>query len=119
MKHVLAALSALAAAAVLAAPLHAAPSGKGLESFPVICDGAAVTVTVSSGASFWIGEQHYVLTSFTGMFTPPGGGTPETFTRTYGAKTGLAGGALTCSATFEDPEGTFAVTVTAVAVPPA
>ena len=108
------ALLALLSVAVFAAPAAAAPPGQGLESFPLTCDGT----TVSSGASFWMGDQHYVLTSFTGTFTPEGG-RPETFTRTFGQKTGLAGSEITCSATFVEPGvGTFAIMATGVAVPP-
>ena len=92
------ALLALLSVAVFAAPAAAAPPGQGLESFPLTCDGT----TVSSGASFWMGDQHYVLTSFTGTFTPEGG-RPETSTRTFGQKTGLAGSEITSSATFVEP----------------
>lgn len=118
MKKVRVALLALLSVAVFAAPAAAAPPGQGLESFELDCDGTTVTATVSAGASFWIGDQHYVLTSFTGTFTPEEG-TPETFTKTYGQRTGLAGSEITCSVTFVEPgEGTFAITATAVAVPP-
>jgi hypothetical protein len=119
MKKVRVALLALLSVAVFAAPAAAAPPGQGLESFELDCDGTTVTATTSSGASFWIGDQHYVLTSFTGTFTPEGGGTPETFTQTFGEKAGLAGSEITCNATFVEPgEGTFALTATGVAVPP-
>jgi hypothetical protein len=101
---------------LLATPAVAAPPGGGLETIPVTCDGQEVTVTVSGGASFWIEDQHYVLTSFTGTFTPAEG-EPETFTKTYGQKTGLAGSEITCTATFEEAEGTFEIRVSAVAVP--
>ena len=102
----------------LAGPAAAAPPGVGLETFPVTCDGEEVTVTVSSGASFWIGEQHYVLSAFTGTFTPEDGEPEPPFTKSYGQKTGLAGDEITCSAAFTEPgEGTFEVLVTAVAVP--
>ncbi len=82
---------------------------------PVMCGGTEVTVTVSSGASFWINGQHYLLTSFTGTFTPTGG-PPETETKTYGKRKGLKGAEITCSASFSDTQGTFDVTVTAVPV---
>jgi hypothetical protein len=119
MKNVRVALLALLSVAMFAAPAAAAPPGQGLESFPVDCAGTTVTATVSGGASFWLGDQHYVLTSFTGTFTPEGGGTPETFTKTYGEKAGLAGSEITCSVTFVEPgQGTFAITATGVAVPP-
>jgi hypothetical protein len=118
MKKVRVALLALLSVAVFAAPAAAAPPGQGLESFELTCDGTAVTATTSSGASFWIGDQHYVLTSFTGTFTPEEG-TPETFTQTFGQKAGLAGSEITCSGTLVEPGvGTFTLTATGVAVPP-
>jgi len=98
------------AAAVLISPATAAPNGKGLEQFPVNCGGTEVTVTVSSGASFWINGQHYLLTSFTGTFTATDGST-ETETKTYGKRKGLEGAVITCSASFPDTQGTFDVTV--------
>jgi hypothetical protein len=119
VKKVRVALLALVSVAVFAAPAAAAPPGQGLESLPADCDGTATTVTASSGASFWVGDQHYVLTSFTGTFTPEGGGTPETFTMTFGQRTGLGGSEITCSGSLVEPgEGTFAFTATGVAVPP-
>ena len=118
MRKTFLALLVAAAAAVLAGPAAAAPPGGGLESFEVTCDGQQVTVNVSSGATFWLGDQHYVLTSFTGTFTPEEG-EAETMTQTYGQRRGLAGSEITCTASFEEPgEGTFDVLVTAVAVPP-
>lgn len=108
---------ALVMALTLAAPALAAPPGKGLESFPVTCDGQEVVITVSAGSSFWVGDRHYVLTSFSATFTPVEG-SPETFTQNYGNKTGLSGTRIACSASFEDPNGIFEVEVTAVAVPP-
>jgi hypothetical protein len=118
VKNVRVALLALVSVAVFAAPAAAAPPGQGLESLPADCDGTATTVTASSGAAFWVGDQHYVLTSFTGTFTPEGG-TPETFTKTFGQKTGQGGSEITCSGTVVEPgEGTFAFTATGVAVPP-
>ena len=119
MKKVLLALLIIVSTVAVAAPATAAPPGKGLETFEVMCGEQPATVTVSAGSSFWIGDQHYVLTSFTGTFTPEEG-EPETFTQTFGAKRGLAGDEITCTATFVEPgEGTFTVVVTAVAVPPA
>ncbi len=118
MKKAFLVLLVAAAAAVLAGPATAVPQGGGLETFDVTCDGEEVTVSVSSGATFWLGDQHYVLTSFTGTFTPEEG-EPESETKTYGQRKGLAGSEITCTATFEEPgEGTFDVVVTAVAVGP-
>lgn len=119
MRKVRVALLALVSVAVFAAPAAAAPPGQGLEALPTTCDGTATTVTALAGASFWVGDQHYLLTSFTGTFTPEGGGTPETFTMTFGQKTGLGGSEITCSGSVVEPgEETFAFTATGVAVPP-
>lgn len=118
MKKAFLVLLVAAAAAVLAGPAATAPTGGGLETFDVTCDGQEVTISVSSGSTFWLGDQHYVLTSFTGTFTPEEG-EPEVITQTFGQKKGLAGSEITCTATFEEPgEGTFEVLVTALAVPP-
>jgi hypothetical protein len=105
-------LFALLGLIVLAGPAAAAPPGAGLETIPVTCNGMPATVTASSGASFFIGDQHYVLTSIT--FTAGG----ETATKTYGTRTGLAGSEITCTATLTDPvEGTVHIVATGVAVP--
>jgi hypothetical protein len=105
-------LFALLALTALAGPAAAAPAGAGLETFPVTCNGTPATVTASSGASFFIGDQHYVLTSIT--FT----GAHGTVTKTYGKRTGLAGSEITCTATVTDPvEGTVNIVATGVAVP--
>lgn len=118
MKRMAFAVLALVAMLTLAGSAAAAPSGKGLETFEVTCDGQEVTVTVSAGQSFWLGGQHYLIKAFTGTFTPEAG-EPETFTQTYGEKKGLGDATITCTATFVEPgEGSFTILVTAVAVPP-
>jgi hypothetical protein len=96
----------------LAGPADAAPLGAGLETFPATCEELGdVTVTTGGGASFWLGDQHYLLTSV--QATAPGGMTFEKF---YGNRTGL-GNEINCTATIEEPEGLVTVVVTAVAVP--
>jgi hypothetical protein len=105
------------ASTALVGPAAAAPPGAGLETVTATCAGQEVTATVTAGASFWIGEQHYLLSSFTGTFTPVEGD-PETFTKTYGQRQGLAAGEITCTGSEEVPgEGTFTFVVTAVPVP--
>jgi hypothetical protein len=104
-------LTGLLGWAALASPAAAAPPGAGLETLTATCDGQSVTVTTSGGASFWLGDQHYLLTSIQG--TAPGG---MTFEKSYGNRTGL-GNEINCTATIEEPEGTVTVVVTAVAVP--
>ncbi|MEU4602484.1 hypothetical protein AB0F43_05850 [Kribbella sp. NPDC023972] len=107
---------ALLASTVFVGTAAAAPPGAGLETVQATCGGQEVTATVTAGATFWVGEQHYLLTSFTGTFTPVEG-EPETFTKTYGQRQGLAD-EITCTGTEEVPgEGTFTFVVTAVPVP--
>ena len=103
----------------VAVPALAAPPGNGLEQIQgVTCNGEPVdVVTATNGTSFWIGEQHYTMTSFTGTFTPTGGDS-ETFSQSYGQKRGLAGPAITCTGSDTSPDGTFEFVVTAVPVPP-
>ena len=118
MRQVLRALLALLTVVALAAPAAAAPPGNGLEQVEgVTCNGEPAAVTASNGISFWIDDQQYVMTSFDLTFTPDGGD-PETFSQTYGQKSGLSGPAITCTATFDDPEGTVSLVVVAVPVPP-
>lgn len=109
---------ALAAMLAFAAPAGAAPPGSGLESFTVDCGGTETEVTVSAGSSFWIGDQHYLLTSESGTFTPDGGDPEPLGTNTFGNKKGLAGTEITCSAQFVEEGGVFEIVITAVAVPP-
>jgi hypothetical protein len=70
-----------AAALTLAVPASAAPK-KG-QVFAAKCNGKPVTLLTSGGATFWVGDAHYVLVSLTLTF----GGESET--KTYGQKRGL------------------------------
>ncbi len=110
---------ALAAAALLAlgvGPAVGAPPAGHFEQVEAVCNGTPVTATVTNGASFWIGETHYVVVSFTGTFTPVEG-EPETFTQTFGQKRGLRD-RITCTGSETEPGvGTFSFEVTAAAVP--
>jgi hypothetical protein len=109
-------LSALFALTALATPASAAPPGVGLDTFPGTCNGQPVTVTTGGGAGFWLGDQHYVLTTLDVTFETEQG--PVTFHKDYGHRTGLTDSTITCTATIVDPEGgTGFATVTAVAVP--
>ena len=101
-------LLSTAALAVSAAPAAAAPPGKGLVTEgPYSCDGTETTITHSAGLSAYIGDQHYVVASFS--FTPTG---EPVDTRMFGRRTGLSG-AVTC--TQASPEGVFAVVLLPVA----
>jgi hypothetical protein len=93
-KSRIAAAGVVVAALVSADPATAnAPQGNGLGSIPATCTPqggvpAAVTLTVTSGASFWIGDQKYVLKTMT--FTNDG----DSFTKDSGNKNGLTGGSI-------------------------
>jgi hypothetical protein len=63
-------MTALIGLAALAGPVGAAPPGAGLDTLPVTCEGQDVTVTVTGGnASFWLGDQRYVLLSIDAVGT--------------------------------------------------
>ena len=105
--------SALFGLTALATPASAAPPGAGLDTFPATCNGLPVTVTTGSGggAGFWLGDQHYLLTSIDATAGP------GTFHKDYGHRTGLQGTEIQCTATLVEPKGLVTVNVTAVAVP--
>ena len=105
-------LSALFGLTALATPASAAPPGVGLDSFPATCGGELVTVTTGGGAGFWLGDQHYLLTTVDATAGPG-----QTFHKDYGHRTGLQGTEIQCTATLVEPEGLVTVNVTAVAVP--
>ncbi|HSD82028.1 MAG TPA: hypothetical protein VLB47_15275 [Solirubrobacteraceae bacterium] len=90
---VAAALAALAPAAAQAG----APQGGGLlQGHESTCSGLGdVTMTLSGGTSFWIGDSHYLVKSvtFSGGYTG---------TYAYGNKTGL-GATIQCQGTFAGP----------------
>jgi hypothetical protein len=102
--------TALLGLTAFAAPAAAAPPGAGLDTFPATCDGQPVTVTSNNGggASFWLGDQHYLLTSID---------VPGLFHKDFGHRTGLQDTQIQCTATLDEPEGTVTINVTAVAVP--
>ena len=74
-----------------------------------------VTVHATSGASSWVNNTHYLLLRFTGTFTPTSG-TPQTFTKVYGHKTGF-GQTYTCTGTQTQAMGTFTFTATVARTP--
>ena len=117
MKHKVAIVSttALLGLAAFAGPAAAAPPGAGFDTFPATCEGLGeVTVTAAngSGASFWLGDQHYLLTSIHATAGPG-----IEFNKDYGHRTGLQGTEIQCTAVIEEPEGLITIDVTAVAVP--
>ena len=107
--------TALLGLAAFAGPAAAAPPGAGFDTFPATCEGLGeVTVTAAngSGASFWLADQHYLLTSIHASAGPG-----ITFDRVWGNRTGLQGTEIQCTATIVEPEGPITIDVTAVAVP--
>jgi hypothetical protein len=100
--------SRIAAAGVSVAALVAAssatattpPSGKGLRNLPATCNGEPTTLTVSSGAAFYVDGQKYVLQSITFV------NGPFSFTKDFGNRTGLTGGSIECSGSVTDENGT-------------
>src|SRR4029453_10638837 len=102
--------SVLLGLTAFAAPAAAAPPGAGLDTFPATCGGLPVTGTSNNGggASFWLGDQQYLLTSID---------VPGLFHKDFGQRTGLQDTQIQCTATLDEPEGTVTVNVTAVAVP--
>jgi hypothetical protein len=86
-------------------------SGKGHETISASCTVLGnVTVHVTSGASAWIGDSHYVLLRLQGTFTPTSG-PAESFTKTYGRKRGF-GQSYACTGSETDAGGTFSFTAT-------
>ena len=108
--------TALLGLTAFAAPAAAAPPGAGLDTlFPATCEGLGeVTVTAANGggASFWLGDQHYLLTSIHATAGPG-----IEFSKDYGHRTGLQGTEIQCTAVIVEPEGLITIDVTAVAVP--
>ncbi len=106
----IASLTTLAALALCAGTAAAAPPGQGLiTDGPYECNGVETTIVRSAGNSGYIGDQHYVVESFT--FTSSSG-TSET--RSFGHKGGLSD-AQTCSQS--DDEGTFTVVLLPTSAP--
>jgi hypothetical protein len=69
----------------------------------------------TSGASSWVNNTHYLLLRLTGTFTPTGG-TPHTFTKVYGHKSGF-GQTYTCTGSQTQPTGIFSFTATIARTP--
>ncbi len=104
------ALLTLTVLALCASPAAAAPPGHGLiTDGPYNCHGIQTTIVHSVGNSAYIGDQHYVVESFT--FTLPNG---ESETQSFGHKRGLSD-PLTCSQV--DPDGTFSVVLVPTSLP--
>jgi hypothetical protein len=86
-------------------------STNGPQTLTATCTVAGmVTVHASAGASAWVSNHHYVLVTLAGTFTPTTG-TPMSFTKNYGHKTGLKT-RDTCTGTQTSADGTLSFTAT-------
>ena len=113
MRRLMIGVAALAATAVVAGPASAnIPQGNGhVITFGLSCEGGApeaIRLTRNLGKSAWIvaTEQHYVVSMFsiTTTFVPDDGSPPvvvESFTNTFGNKTGLD--PIPCEGAFSEP----------------
>jgi len=113
MKRLICGVALVVALASLAVTSAVAAGGKGSQTLTASCvtAGAAVTVHASNGGSAWVNNTHWVVLKLTGTFTPTGG-SPTTFTKIYGHKTGFVSRTHdTCSGFTTDSSGTFAFTV--------
>jgi hypothetical protein len=117
MKRLICGVALVVTLAGLAVTSAVAAGGKGSQTLSAMCTinsvTSSATIHASSGGSAWINNTHWVLLKLTGTFTPTGG-SPTTFTKVYGHKTGLLSRTQgTCSATVTDSSGTFSFTATA------
>jgi hypothetical protein len=117
MKRLICGIALVVALAGLAVTSAVAAGGKGSQTLSASCTinnvTAPATINASSGGSAWISNTHWVLLTLTGTFTPTGG-SPTTFTKVYGHKTGLLSRTRgTCTGSSTDSSGTFTFTATA------
>jgi hypothetical protein len=108
-------LCCLIAAVVVGSAIAKGPGGKsstnGPQTLRATCTTAgAVTVHASAGGSAWLNNHHYVLVRLQGSFTPTTG-TPMSFAKNYGHKSGLKT-RDTCTGTQTSADGTFSFTAT-------
>lgn len=116
-----AAVLAVGAATGVAGTAHAAQ-----QTIPLMCDGQTFlirTPTNNANQSWSVGQivdggsGHLIPLSFTFTFTPTGGAPmSQTFTK-GGGHAGPMDQTVTCSSTDTSPDGTFMLSVTAVARP--
>ena len=105
---------AVIASAALLASVALAGNGKGQQTLTATCTTSGlVTVHASSGQSAWVNKTHWVVLKFSGTYTPAGG-TAQSWTKTYGHKTGLVKRTVqSCSGSQTDSKGdTFSFTAT-------
>jgi hypothetical protein len=114
MKRLTSILAVAIASAALVASAALAANGKGHQTLTATCTTSGmVTVHASSGQSAWVNGEHWVVLKFSGTYTPAGG-TAQTFTKTYGHKTGLMKRTVqSCTGSQTDTAGdTFSFTAT-------
>lgn len=114
MKRLTSILAVAIASAALTMSTALAANGKGSQTLMATCTtSGSVTVHASSGQSAWVNGTHWVVLKFSGTFTPAGG-TAQSFTKTYGHKTGLMKRTMqSCSGTQTAANGdTFSFTAT-------
>jgi len=112
MRRIICSLTLVLALAGLTAVYAFAAGGKGSQTLTATCTTSGlVTVHASSGQSAWVNNTHWLVLKITGTFTPTGG-TAQTFTKTYGHKTGFVSRTQqSCSGVASDASGTFSFTV--------
>lgn len=117
MKRLLCAIAVVGVLAGIAVASATSAGGKGSQTLTATCSVlGTVTVHASNGQSAWVNNTHYVVLRFTGTFTPVVG-SPSTFTKVYGHKSGFVGTKYTCMGSQSDSTGTFAFTATVARTP--
>lgn len=111
MRRITCSLALVVALSGLAAVSAFAAGGKGSQTLTATCTTSGlVTVHASSGQSAWVNKTHWIVLKFQGTFTPTGG-TAQSFTKTYGHKTGfVARTQQSCTGSTTDSSGTFSFT---------
>jgi hypothetical protein len=116
-----AAVLAVGAAAGVASSAQAAQ-----QTIPLMCDGTLFTVrtpTNNANQSYSVGQivdggsGHLIPLSFTFTFTPTGGSTITQPSVKGGGNAGPKDSTVTCTATFDDTEGSGTISVTAIPRP--
>ena len=116
MKKTVAAVAASGLMMFIAGPAGAdTPGGQGLDRFTATCDGQSTTITTGGGSSFYVNGQKYHLTEFSGTFDPADGSPDQSFSKSYGNRSGMTGQTITCTGGGSDETGTFSYEATGVA----
>jgi hypothetical protein len=118
---------AIAATIAVGAAIGVAGAAQaGQQYIPLSCDGQTLLVRTptnhadqswSVGQVVQGGSGHLIPLSFTFSFTPTGGQTVSQTVTKGGGHAGPHDATVTCTGTFDDPEGVGTISVTAVARP--